>query len=255
MQMKVAPDVAQPHTTRETMLQSLADRKESPLRKYRRLYLGSESYWGLVKYELLTCLLAPLPGLPGLALRSLFYRTLLGQMAKGTAIGANVTFRCPGRIRLGVNAFIEDGVLMDAKGEGGGIRLGDLTLIGRNSLVSCSSAPIEIGDDVSIGPHCVIRAGMAPVIIGSQVSIGSHTAIVSGNPGHQRLDLPMKQQIGSLKGIQIGDDVWIGVGARIIDGVRVGGGSVVGAGAVVIGDVPDFAIVAGVPAKPVGFRK
>ena len=64
----------------------------------------------------------------------------------------------------------------------------------------------------------------------------------------------MKAQIGSTKGIAIGSDVWIGVGARIIDGVRVGSGSVVGAGAVVIGDVPGYSIVAGVRARIVGER-
>jgi acetyltransferase-like isoleucine patch superfamily enzyme len=241
--------------TRETLVETLSDRKKSPLQKYRQFYVGSDSFWELFKYELLTCLLSPLPGLPGLALRGFFYRALLGEMGRATAIGANVTLRCPARIRMGANAFIEDGVVMDAKGAGAVIRLGNLVLIGRSSVISCSSAPIAIGDDVSIGPQCFIRAGIAPVAIGSQVSIGSHSAIVAGNPSHKRLDLPMKQQIGSSKGVEIGDDVWIGVGARIIDGVRVGNGSVVGAGAVVIEDVSDFAIVAGVPARPIGSRK
>lgn len=242
-------------STRETLVETLADRRKSPLQKYRKFYVGNDSFWQLFKYELLTCLLSPLPGLPGLAMRRLFYRALLGEMGRATAIGANVTFRCPGQITMGGNIFIDDGVVMDAKGPGGEIRLGDLVLIGRNGVISCASASITIGEDVSIGPHCFIRAGNAPVTIGSLVSIGSHTAIVSGNPSHKRLDTPMKRQIGSAKGIEIGDDVWIGVGARVIDGVRIGNGSVVGAGAVVIKDVPDFSIVAGVPAKPIGSRR
>jgi acetyltransferase-like isoleucine patch superfamily enzyme len=65
----------------------------------------------------------------------------------------------------------------------------------------------------------------------------------------------MKNQIGSTEGITIGDDVWIGVGAKITDGVRIGSGCVIGAGAVVIKDVSDYAIAAGVPAKVIGSRK
>jgi acetyltransferase-like isoleucine patch superfamily enzyme len=65
----------------------------------------------------------------------------------------------------------------------------------------------------------------------------------------------MKRQVGSTAGITIGDDVWIGVGARVLDGVTIGGGSVIGAGAVVIEDVPEYAIAAGVPAKMIGTRK
>jgi galactoside O-acetyltransferase len=90
--------------------------------------------------------------------------------------------------------------------------------------------------------------------LGSQLTVGSHTAIVSGNPDYKRLDIPMKRQVGSVEGITIGDDVWIGVGVRILDGVKVGTGSVIGAGAVVIEDVPEYAIAAGVPAKMIGTR-
>ena len=64
----------------------------------------------------------------------------------------------------------------------------------------------------------------------------------------------MMKQEGNAQGVTIGDDVWIGVGVRIVDGVRIGHGCVVGAGAVVIRDTPDYAIVAGVPARIIGSR-
>ena len=65
----------------------------------------------------------------------------------------------------------------------------------------------------------------------------------------------MMNQEGSSKGISIGDDVWIGVGVRIIDGVKIGNGCVLGAGAVVTSDIPDYSITVGVPAKVVAVRK
>ena len=54
--------------------------------------------------------------------------------------------------------------------------------------------------------------------------------------------------------VTLGHDVWIGHGALVMPGVTVGTGAVVASGAVVTKDVPDYAIVAGVPAKPVKYR-
>jgi acetyltransferase-like isoleucine patch superfamily enzyme len=54
--------------------------------------------------------------------------------------------------------------------------------------------------------------------------------------------------------IRIGDGAWLGTGCIVLDGVSIGRGAVVGAGAVVTKDVPDWAIVVGVPARQVGTR-
>lgn len=56
------------------------------------------------------------------------------------------------------------------------------------------------------------------------------------------------------KAVSIGNDVWIGHGAVIMPGISIGNGAIVGANAVVTRDVPAYAIVAGVPAKPLRRR-
>ena len=240
--------------TRDTLVETLSEETVSPLQKYQDLYVGGRSLADLMKYECLTFFLSPMPGALGFFLRKTFYRTLFAKVGRGTIIGPYVTLRSPGQISLGNNDFIDSHAVLDAKGLQSGIHLGDSVLVGNSTIFSCTSAKIVVGDDVSIGPHCYVRAGIGPIRLGSHLTIGSHTAIISGNPDYKRLDIPMKRQIGSVEGITIGDDVWIGVGVRIVDGVTIGSGSVVGAGAVVTQDVPDYAIVAGVPAKVIGNR-
>jgi acetyltransferase-like isoleucine patch superfamily enzyme len=241
-------------TTRETLVEALSDKKTSFIRKYQDLYVGNNSLMELLKYEFLTFFFSPIPGAIGFFLRQLFYRSLFEKMGKGTVISPYVTLRCPGQIALGNNVFIESNAVLDAKGRSSHIDLGNSVLVGKNTIFSCASAKILVGEDVSVGPHCNIRAGTGPVTIGSHVTIGSNTVIISGNPSYKRLDIPMKMQVGTTKGIFIGDDIWIGVSVSIIDGVKVGNGCVIGAGSVVINDVPEYAVVAGVPAKVIGNR-
>ena len=70
---------------------------------------------------------------------------------------------------------------------------------------------------------------------------------------HDRLTDYM-DQIGGLPGTEIGHDVWLGDGATVLPGARIGSGVIVGAGAVVGGNVPDYAIVAGNPARTIRMR-
>ena len=71
----------------------------------------------------------------------------------------------------------------------------------------------------------------------------------------ERTDIPMGQQGMRVSEVIIGNDVWIGMRVVIMPGVRIGIGVVIGAGAAVTKDVPDYAIVGGVPARIIKFRK
>ena len=65
----------------------------------------------------------------------------------------------------------------------------------------------------------------------------------------ERADVAVIEQARSSRGITLGDNVWLGTGAKVLDGVRLGSNVVVGANGVVNSDLPDGAIAAGVPAR------
>lgn len=238
----------------ETIIDSLKDESQSGLRKYQQIYVGKYSLWALVKYELLT-MLSPLPGAIGFGLRKILYKKIFGKIGRGAVFGPGITLRCPGQVFIGNNFTSDGNVVLDAKGNNSLIELGDSIFVGRGTIFSCASAGIKLGSNISFGPSCYIRASRGSVNLGSYITIGANSVIISGNPGFKNLDIPMMNQEGEANGITIGNDVWMGVGVRIIDGVKIGNGCIIGAGAVVTKDIPDFSIAAGVPARIISERK
>ena len=107
--------------------------------------------------------------------------------------------------------------------------------------------PMVIGDDFFIGAHCYIN-GFAGLSIGSRVTI-AHGAMIFSDSGPNTSPWLQEHYPITEAPIAIGDDVWIGAGAMILPGVTIGNKCVIGAGSVVKDDVPDYAVVAGSPAK------
>lgn len=85
--------------------------------------------------------------------------------------------------------------------------------------------------------------------------MGPDVTILTNGHNIERVDIPMMQQGGFVKGVVIGNDVWIGMRSIIMPGVKIGNGVVIGAGAIVTKDVPDYTIVGGCPAKVIRYRK
>jgi acetyltransferase-like isoleucine patch superfamily enzyme len=109
-------------------------------------------------------------------------------------------------------------------------------------------ANIQIGDDTIIGDHAFLD-GRETIVIGSHVDIASEVMIY--NSEHNL----SSETFEAVKApVKVNDYVFIGPRAIILPGVVIGKGAVVAAGAVVTKDVPDFTIVGGVPAKPIGER-
>jgi virginiamycin A acetyltransferase len=113
-----------------------------------------------------------------------------------------------------------------------------------------SHSTCRLGERVYIGLSCVV----GDVSISDDVLIGSNVSIMNGCRQHgiERLDLPINKQPGEWPRIKIGKDSWIG--DRSIIMADVGNHCVVGAGSVVTRKVPDYAIVAGTPARVIRFR-
>jgi len=108
---------------------------------------------------------------------------------------------------------------------------------------------ITIGDDSIIGDHAFID-GRAKVMIGNHVDIASSVMIYNGKHDYESEDFrPV------FSPVVIKDYVFIGPRVIIQPGVTVGTGAIIAAGAVVTQDVPDYAMVGGVPAKVIGERK
>jgi acetyltransferase-like isoleucine patch superfamily enzyme len=112
---------------------------------------------------------------------------------------------------------------------------------------------LRVGTNSGWGVGCFINAG-GGVTIGNDVLIGPRVVIHSLNHVYKDAKVPIRLQGHVAKPVVIEDDVWIGAGAIILAGVRVGRGAVVGAGSVVTKDVPAFGVVVGNPARFVRFR-
>ncbi|MEN2785587.1 acyltransferase [Sphingomonas qilianensis] len=154
-------------------------------------------------------------------------------------------------IRIDESAKVSSSARFFAGGKGR-IRIGARCEIGAGAVLNCHGGSIEMGDDSTVNELAVLY-GHGGLRIGSGVRIAAHTVIVPANHGIAR-DQPVFRQPQTKIGIVIEDDVWIGAGVRILDGVTIAQGSVVGAGAVLTRSTEPYSINVGVPARRVGFR-
>jgi acetyltransferase-like isoleucine patch superfamily enzyme len=131
---------------------------------------------------------------------------------------------------------------------------GGSVLIGKNceihafAMILTYGGDVVLGDDCSVNPFTIIY-GHGGVQIGNGVRIAAHSVIVPGTHNIPLGSGSLRRAGVSAKGIVIGNDVWIGSGARLLDGIHVGSNAVIGAGSVVTRSVPSGVTVAGVPAR------
>lgn len=121
--------------------------------------------------------------------------------------------------------------------------------LGRYSYVGydCEIFNCQIGSFCSIANGVIIGGAKHPL---SWVSTSPVFYVAKGGTGEHLGGLEEPQRKQTI----VGNDVWIGSRAIIMEGVNIGNGVVIGSGAVVTKDVPDYAIVVGVPARILRFR-
>ena len=243
-----------PHVRRNLAAQ-LNDASSSPLRCYARKVLGDATVLSLAYYEMVNLFFCNMPTSLGFFLRRVFYRRLFRSVGSGLIIARGVSIRHPGKITLGHRVAVDDNALLDASGlESEGIFIGDEVIVSRNCMVQAKIGSTTIGARTEIGANTIVSS-ISRVKMGKFGLIGPHCLIGGGNYKTDRTDIPMMDLGWSSRGpVEVGDDVWMGAGVVIPDGIRVGKSCIIGAGAVVTRDLPDYAVAMGVPAKIVRYR-
>lgn len=184
--------------------------------------------------SLLEGLLSALPGRTGRFLRRLYHRPQFAACGRTLSIGEHGEIACPANIRLGDRIYIDRGIVLRAC-EGGSIDIGDdFGANGNVRIIADCGGRIEIGSKVIIGPNTVIRAS---------------------DHAMERTDIPIRDQGHAAGTVSIGDGVWIAANVVVLRGARIGEHAVIGAGSVVTGEIPAYAVAAGVPARVIRQRQ
>ena len=172
--------------------------------------------------------------------------------------------RAIGRVRFeagqGTSLTSSARIIDTRRGNVARIHIGSHCYIGGELLVFAHGGEISIGDWCFVGPGTRIWSGSS-IQIGNRVLISHNVNIFDNlthplNPQDRHLHFleiltkghPQDIELGDLPVI-IEDDAWIGAGATVLRGVRIGKGAIVGAGAVVTRDIPQLSVVAGNPAR------
>jgi acetyltransferase-like isoleucine patch superfamily enzyme len=137
------------------------------------------------------------------------------------------------------------------------IAIGAGTLIGAHVSLSAGMAPGQkmLSDTVvRIGDRCLIGWGSSvvghfDVQIGDDVFTGHNVYITDQNHGYDDLSLPIGKQSQAERAVAVGSGSWLGHGVVVLPGARIGRHVAVGANSVVTGELPDYCVAAGVPAR------
>lgn len=137
------------------------------------------------------------------------------------------------------------------------IHIGEGTMIGPSVTLSAGMVPGQVclGDPVvRIGDRCLIGKGSGivghfSIDIGDDVWTGHHVYITDQNHGYEDVTRPISQQSMPERPVSIGDGSWLGHGTVVLPGSRIGRHVTIGANSVVTGEIPDFSVAVGNPAR------
>jgi acetyltransferase-like isoleucine patch superfamily enzyme len=137
------------------------------------------------------------------------------------------------------------------------IHIGSETMIGEHVALSAGMMPGQVcltDPVVRIGDRCLIGRGSGivghlSIDIGNDVWTGHHVYITDQSHGYEDVSLPISLQSQPESPVVIGDGSWLGHGVVVLPGAKIGKHVAVGANSVVTGELPDFCVAVGAPAR------
>jgi acetyltransferase-like isoleucine patch superfamily enzyme len=160
-------------------------------------------------------------------IRALFYRSIFASVGRRTYIGSPCFLYGTKNIYIGNNVKIFPGVRLEAH----------------------NNAKLFIEDNVGIGQNVHITCSDIDLIISSGTILSANSYITNIAHNYTELDTSVQDQCTTIKQTTIGKNCYIGMGAGINAGSKLGRQCIVGSNSIVIGEFDDFTVVAGVPGK------
>jgi acetyltransferase-like isoleucine patch superfamily enzyme len=157
------------------------------------------------------------------------------------------------RLRTDGLCFVGPGVKLEI-GRGATLALGRWSWLGHGCKIRVHEGEVSIGAKTVVGQECTISA-FQHVAIGRECVVADRVMLIDFDHGMVEVERPVRLQGIYKRDVNVGNNCWIGYGACVLRGVTVGDNCVIGTNAVVTRDVPDNAIVGGVPAKVIRMRE
>ena len=180
------------------------------------------------------------------------HRMLTPKYARLLARLGWLKLRHRGRLVTDGLCFVGPGVSLEIQ-PGARLFLGRWSWIGHGCKVRVHEGEVRVGGKTVLGQECTISA-YQHVSIGRECVVADRVMLIDFDHGVVEVERPIRLQGIYKRDVRVGHNCWIGYGACILRGVTVGDNAVIGTSAVVTRDVPDNAVVAGIPARVIRMR-
>ena len=161
--------------------------------------------------------------------------------------------RWRGRLRTDGLCFVCPRVKFEI-GKNATVTLGRWCWIGHGTKIRAHEGEVLIGAKSVLGQECTISA-FQHVSIGRECIIADRVMLIDFDHGVVEVERPIRLQGIYKRDVRVGHNVWMGYGACVLRGVTVGHNSIVGTSSVVTTDVPENAVVGGIPARTIRMRE
>lgn len=236
--------------SREQRLGGIQRQLSQPGSKFRRYWetaVGNYSLGHLIAYEVIIFLANILPNSLALPTRPFLFSSIFGSIGKGCRFGKGLIIRRPKQIHIGSHVTIEEDVSLDVKGAGKRIFIAGHVTIGAGTIVSCTGGEILIGAGSQVGKRCRLSSSRG-LSIGKECHIGDESYLIGAAHAYDRNDIPIIEQPLTCRGPNwVGNQVEIGRGVTIRDGVQIGNNCCVADNSLILNHLPANSTVKGAP--------